>query len=511
MRRSVVITVMIIVAIAITWFLLKTAKPVTPQRTNETVSPSKPVINISYTPTKVINDKIYDIRVNVEVRDDRTPIANATLMFIPVKYDYFITEYGMRPEDYPRAFPNINDNRTFILRPVDGSFDELREEFVADIKNITGGGEYRIVAVVKDMAGNENVAEIKTPYIRQFENFGKELYEKGIIVGASYMSSYQPFIFGEKMDDYPLLGKYTMPPITRTDEIVLWKHVDWATGHGVNVFFIDAGAWEKWKIDGDEGAIMRSLMDKGIKCAFLWYAWTVDDRYFVKHTEPSAPEWTIDLTYPKNRESFLSQLSTILNSNLIRHPNYFRINGRPVIFIYDAAVFIKESNAWDDLVNSVGNFYLIGDVIHGVEDPYEVDKWLYIPWKDLSKYNAISSWVGFIGNKWNDPNIVNDPNYWFSLMNKLWSNFAREKNLEYIASISPGFKYYYEKKGLPRSAEQFKEMIKNSLTYTRIIRIDTWNDFGENTFIEPSEKESFSYLISLKTMLEDYLSSSRKS
>jgi len=191
MRRSVVIAVTIIAAIAMTLLLLETSKPVIPQRTNETVSPSKPVIKISYTPTKVMNDKIYDMRVHVEVRDDRTPIAHAKLLFIPVKYDYFITEYGMRPEDYPKAFPNVNDNRTFVLRPVDGSFDELREEFVADIKNITGGGEYRIVVIARDAAGNENIVEIKTPYIRQFENFGKQLYEKGIIVGSSYYTWYQ--------------------------------------------------------------------------------------------------------------------------------------------------------------------------------------------------------------------------------------------------------------------------------------------------------------------------------
>jgi len=437
---------------------------------NASISMTKPVIKIKYTPTKVVNDKIYDLRIEIEAEDNNTPIAYAKLLFIPVRYDYFITKYGMKPEDYSKAFPNVNDGRTYILRPLDGSFDELKEEFVIDITNITGGGEYRIITVVGNSAGIEGMNEIKTPYIRQFENFGKQLYEKEIIVGASYMSSYQPFIFGEKMDDYPLLGKYTMPPIARTDEIVLWKHVDWATGHGINVFFIDAGAWEKWKIDGDEGAIMRSLMDKSIKCAFLWYAWTKDDRYFVKHTEPNAPEWTIDLTYPKNRESFLSQLSTILNSDLIRHPNYFRINGKPVIFIYDATVFIKESDAWTDLLNSVGSFYLIGDIIHSVEDPYEVDKWLYTPWKDLSKYNAISSWVGFIGNKWNDPNIVDNPNCWFFLMNKLWSKFAKEKNLEYVASISPGFKYYYEEKGLPRSVEGFKEMIKKFSSLYKIYK-----------------------------------------
>jgi len=45
MRRSVVIAVTIIAAIAMTLFLLETAKPVTPQRTNETVSPSRPVMS----------------------------------------------------------------------------------------------------------------------------------------------------------------------------------------------------------------------------------------------------------------------------------------------------------------------------------------------------------------------------------------------------------------------------------------------------------------------------------
>jgi len=50
MRRSAVIAVAIIAAIAMTLLLLETAKPVTPQRTNETVSPSKPLIKISYTP-----------------------------------------------------------------------------------------------------------------------------------------------------------------------------------------------------------------------------------------------------------------------------------------------------------------------------------------------------------------------------------------------------------------------------------------------------------------------------
>ncbi|MBP1912516.1 hypothetical protein [Thermococcus stetteri] len=195
----------------------------------------------------------------------------------------------------------------------------MKEEFSVNITNITGGGEYRIVITVRDKSGNERTFEYKTPYIRQYENFGKELYEKGIIVAASYMSSYQPFIFGKTTDDLPLLGRYVMLPIGPIDEVVLYKHVDWATGHGINVFFVDAGAWENWKIHGDEGAIMKSLMDKGIKCAFMWYAW---GDYFDRGTAEGAPEWTIDLSNPKNSETFINQLKTIINSSLLDHPNY---------------------------------------------------------------------------------------------------------------------------------------------------------------------------------------------
>ena len=38
----------------------------------------------------------------------------------------------------------------------------------------------------KDFAGNSRKKKVEMPHIRQFENFGKKLYEKGIIVSANY-------------------------------------------------------------------------------------------------------------------------------------------------------------------------------------------------------------------------------------------------------------------------------------------------------------------------------------
>jgi len=149
------------------------------------------ITSLDWTPTRVILDKVYDINVSFTAIDYENPIAYAELRFVPVEYYYMVEKYGMRPEDYPKVFPPDRE-RVFVLTPVDGKFDSLKEEFSVQIRDIVGGREYKIVALVKDLAGNEKIVEVKTPYIRQFENLGKELYEKGIIVAAHYYNWYTP-------------------------------------------------------------------------------------------------------------------------------------------------------------------------------------------------------------------------------------------------------------------------------------------------------------------------------
>ena len=202
-----------------------TSPPKTPTDTN----PPK-IIEFNWSPTKVVWDKIYDIKVSFKVVDDKTPIKYAELHFIPVEYEYFITKYGMRPEDYPKVFPPEKE-RVYELTPLDGEFDETEEEFRVSITNITGGREYKIIIIAEDEVGNIQKFEYKTPYIRQYENFGRQLYENGIIVGASYMP--WDFMSTPMKDGYtPVLGRYDT-----LDDIVQWKHIDWAGYAGINVFF----------------------------------------------------------------------------------------------------------------------------------------------------------------------------------------------------------------------------------------------------------------------------------
>jgi hypothetical protein len=221
-RYLIILAILIIILIGAYYFV------------EESLSDKNPpsIVNLSWTPTRENLDKIYDINVTFTARDDRSPISYAELRFIPVEYYYMIEKYGMRPEDYPKVFPPDKE-RVLILTPVDGKFDSLEEKFSVPIKDIVGGREYRIVILVRDSAGNERAAEVKTPYIRQFENFGSTNPIKTCVT----MVPFKELFRGEW--DFPTLHKPILNRYSLSDSIVISKHVDFATGYGINCFFID--------------------------------------------------------------------------------------------------------------------------------------------------------------------------------------------------------------------------------------------------------------------------------
>jgi len=447
------------------------------------------ILNLAWKPTKIINDKINNINVSFEVISPLNSLREVEVMLIPVDYRYFITKYGMREEDYDKVFPKE------VVRSVKIEPKNLEKEiFSVDFGNLKGGREYIVKARVKDVAGSDKIVEVKTPYLRQFENMGKELYDKGIILGASYMSEYNLGPWNEiNPDDLPLLGRYD-----HSDEIVQWKHIDWAGYAGINVFFIDAGAWEEWKINGKQGNIMKGLMDKGMKCSFMWYAW---GDYFDRATDPNAPEWAIDLIYPKNKYNFVNQLSTILNSQLINHPNYFRVEGRPVVFIYDAAAFIRETEAFKELRDKADkNVLFLADTILRMYATPENSDW-YFKFKDFSNYDWISGWVGFINADVAKTYSSQEYDEKYYIMTVKWSEWVKNVGKSYVSSIIPGFKYVGETKGIPRDINRIGKQLLYSLDITKLIRIDTWNDFRENTFIEPSQNDGFNYLYKIREIL----------
>lgn len=467
------------------------------------VNPTLPEVNVTWEPVRVNLDKIYDVRIRVQVRDDKTPIANVTLRFIPVEYRYMVSLYGMREEDYPKVFPPDRE-RVFNL-PTRGG---LSEEYSVEVRDIVGGREYLIRVEARDLAGNQRVLEVKTPYIRQFENIGKLLYEKGVIVSAVYVAWDFMYIPMKDSTSMPLLGRYRSD-----DDIVQWKHIDWATGHGINVFYIDGGFWESWKTV--EHNVLKGFLRKDMKFAFLW-GWNWQGVF--KTGGEGIPGWGVDLSDKDNFNKFIVLFRNILRPEVLNHPNYHKVDGRPVIFIWGEGALFNQYDAHrkarEMVKEAVGREpYIIGDNLPRIP---------ILPHDDYFKrrggdalLDAFSPWIGYHKVGLDTREFVDNYVYYYRLMAGSWLEYTVKKGKNYVGSITPGFDHSYSwgppQIPLPRDPNRFREVLRIALENLdprhRELRIDTWNDFGEWSYVEPSRGDGFTFLEILRESLLELLGS----
>jgi hypothetical protein len=436
---------------------------------NLTKDTSPPIItSLNWTPTRVVLDKIYDINVSFTAIDDKNPIVYAELHFVPVEYYYMIEKYGMRPEDYSKVFPPDKE-RVLVLTPVDGKFDSLEEKFSAPIKDIVGGREYKIVALVRDLAGNEKIIEVKTPYIRQFENIAKP---DDINVVALYLlwwgkdNNWAKY----KGNVFPLLGKYSSK-----DTMVINKHVDWATGHGIDVFLIN-WAGQDYQDDALKNYFLEAdLVKRGdIKFMILYES--------IHRLKNSNPGWNLfDLENVQILDSDLSYLS----QNYFKHPSYFKINDRSVFYLYESKGIFGNVSQIGKLKEKFGLF-IISDHAHPLANPNDTfpqNNPMAVRWGDVAKqfdalmptaglYDGFLWWRGYFNGA-----VVENPvdnNKWLEfkkLGNDKWLRFCNENSLVFIPSITTGISYRYAPWGNPewprieRNPQQLKERIEFELKY----------------------------------------------
>ncbi|RSN74278.1 glycoside hydrolase family 99-like domain-containing protein [Candidatus Methanodesulfokora washburnensis] len=456
------------------------------------VNPTLPTIdNLNWTPTRENLDKIYDINVTFVAKDDKTPIAYAELRFVPVEYTYMIEKYGMRPEDYPKVFPPDKE-RNIILTPVDGKFDSLEERFSVPIKDIVGGREYKIVALVRDSAGNEKIVEVKTPYIRQFENIAKT---DNITVAAFYYNWYtKGYDIPKDLPDKPLLGLYYSD-----DNVVFNKHVDWATGHGIDVFVFPypyhnpriAFTWlEK---------IFRKNMEAELfnQIKFSFCSTFVD--------EAGLPPYNFDNSTV--RGEFVKAIKDLI-SNYASLPNYWKVDGKPVVVLWGAANrFISTQENIERAIREVRGFsrsklgadlYIVSDdinIFHKMEVFYSSD--------------AIYHYSPFLNDKTTrDMGIEEDVPYTINWMKGL-EKICKEHGKPFIPTIAPGEDNRYDYRNtvkapvIYRSLDGFRLYLRevNKAFSPKIVFLTSFNEWFEGTQVEPSEGYGFTYLEILKDVL----------
>jgi hypothetical protein len=455
-----------------------------------------PLIKIlNFVPTKIINDKIYDLNVNLEVISPINTLEKVEVKLIPVEYDYFITNYGMRKEDYPLVFP---PEETRVVKLNSKGLE--KENFEVDFKDLKGGKEYEVMALVKDTAGNERIEKIKTPYIREYENLGRWLYENKVIVSAAYMPWNMRSLDRYKLPDKPLLGLYNA-----LNDIVQWKHIDWANACGINVFWFSSNLTSLYEVKVVEGLLSKD--------GVLIGAMPGPDESMIRGGV-GLPDWAINLDDSFNREIFMRIMSSWIA--LASSPNYFRVGREPAVFIWDENAFANINEAYGEMKRIAErrgfDLFIISDClprIPKINVGEQLESWNRLKGEEWWNYiDALTSWIGFyepspmVEDIGIEERIKAYLNY-FEKSLTVWKSFCEERRKAFTPTITPGFDNSYSWGEpnvipLPRSVERFEKLLKIAIKYTsssyREVRVDTWNDFGEWSYIEPSLSERFDYL-----------------
>mmetsp|Transcript_2693 Transcript_2693/g.3817 ORF Transcript_2693/g.3817 Transcript_2693/m.3817 type:complete len:1282 (-) Transcript_2693:194-4039(-) len=186
--------------------------------------------------------------------------------------------------------------------------------------------------------------------------------------------------------------------------------------------------------------------------------------------------------------------------NYFNNPNYYKIDGRPVFYIY-LARWLHDIGKLDDAVNEMRraardkgfNIYIVGDMAHSAPP-----QGYYAPfdWLDaITEYDVFGS----MGR----PDYAGDDNRVEFYRNKQenWRQAARGQNCDFMPSITPGYNdkgvrnqpYASMSRKLTRNSEfgsLFQALLNNAVGQVDIatgnaFMVTSFNEWHEDTQIEP--------------------------
>jgi len=270
----------------------------------------------------------------------------------------------------------------------------------------------------------------------------------------------------------PELGWYS-----QLNSNVISQHYQWARYAGIK-FFVNS----YWGRGITEDYVIKNCMfdnpDRGdIKlCVFL---------------EP-----VITPVNPAITAADITAETEYLCDNYFNRPGYFRIDGKPVIFIYltramsDPNLTMCISTIRAAAINKgIGEVYIVGDEVW--KEPnnvaYETPR--------VSQMDAITNYdvYGNLGGaRFVTDSILDD---WQS-RNISWKNFANGLGKQFIPAVSPGFNDRGVRSGHQPCSRKlnnesnafgtlFSGMLDRVTADTNMVMVTSWNEWHEDTQIEP--------------------------
>ena len=325
-------------------------------------------------------------------------------------------------------------------------------------------------------------------YQRKFPNSaGNDKYLIGAYFYTWYGSGRNKWETGYALE--PALGEYDS-----SDANVINQQIDWATGHGIDFFAVSY-----WGPDSRENTILRN--------DFLNSQLINDIRFAILYESTGrltqSADGTINLSDPKNRQILFDDFA-YFQANYWGHSQYLKIGGRPVVILYLSRLFSGDvagaiSNLRQASKNAGYDIYLIGDEVYW-------RTWQPLEGNRLKLFDAVTAYnmhasVDSIAN--NFTNKVRDEY-------SVWRAQALKMGTSFVPGVIPGFHDTFvrpqeQHPPIPRSTNFFDSQLDMALKLTdpqvHMVLITSWNEWLEDTSIEPAKSFQFEYLDILQSKL----------
>jgi len=325
-------------------------------------------------------------------------------------------------------------------------------------------------------------------YTRQYPNLAPD---DNMLIGAYYYPWYSATRhWGDGYKGSPVLGEYSC-----RDEETINTQIDWATGHGIDLFIMSWWGQNSWEDVTLKDYFLKASLATDIKfCIF----------YETRMLSVTAQD-KVDLNNQANREQLIQDFKYIENT-YFDEPGYLRINGRPVVAIYLARIFAGDvENAISELRSQLDeNVYLIGDMVYWSSPDTTEQRTLMRQFDAVTSYNMHTS----------VPNI--DDNFGGKVSGKYaeWLRVAGEEGVGFVPDLIPGFDdtAVRPEAGHPviiRSPQRFENFCDEVLRYLdnelNAVFITSFNEWHEYTQIEPDNDYGTIYLEIVENKLAGFL------
>lgn len=296
--------------------------------------------------------------------------------------------------------------------------------------------------------------------------------------------------WGDGYSGSPILGEYD----SLSPEVIA-RQIDWATGFGVDAFLV---SW--WGADSREDRVLR----EGLLASPL----ATEASFAVLYETPGRLEATsggwYDLGADGNRQTLREDVEYLAGA-YFQHPRYLRLKGRPVLMFY----LTRQMSG--DLSRAMAE---VRDVSRTAgADPFLVGDEVF--WRQWHAPDAVRLAAFDAVTAYNMHASVPDIAVGFTekVAEELgaWRETAKRAGSGFIPVAMPGFDDTSVRPeaghpAIPRSADLFAEQVAMARELEdpelRALLITTWNEYHEDTGIEPQVGFGTLYLEALRQSLD---------